>query len=375
MTEALPYLIVAIEYATTCSGTCPACVLTRDERLSRAAAGHVPSICRALEEAGSAAGKAGTLALGVGRANVLDLPATSVADIGRMVAAARSAFRHGELVVEVSTSLVGKIGLQIERAEALLRAAEEWACDLRFVVVANTALGSKKYWANLDMFLGRMTALRGGDADGNGDIVQLALAIGSLPDPDALAGRLARYRSPVNLVWSPAFDSDAATEEGLLKLEAWLDRWYRVTAGNGMDSSLVTRLRPTAGMADLGLPEAVIHAQRSGEAVIYVGSDGRVRQGLFSVLAEMDPVRFDPLAGEGEMAGTSARELGRLLRNPACARCDHVMSCVASGSHRSAMIVLRNHPRGTTACPSGLRAAFASASLDAHGSNGRNGHA
>lgn len=372
----IPYLIVATDYATTCSGTCPTCVLTKDERLLTFPATNAAKLSVGFREAAASYGRADTLALGIGRANVLDLPSRSICEIGDIVKAAAEAFDHREMVVEISTSLVGKIDRQIARAKEILAAAEEWPCDdVRFVIVANTALHSEKYWKNVDTFYQEMADLRGGaNVDHSGDIVQLALASDSMPDPSVLAARIGGYRSPVNLTWAPAFDRGLdAGESALETMGQWIESWYALTSDGLVDSSLVNRVRQSMGMMDSGMREAAQHADESGRAVVYVAPDGTWHNGLFTVLAEMDPVRFDPLAGGKAMSGTDPRELRRFLTNPACAACEFSNACIASGSHRIGMIALRQFPGGTSVCPSGLQSAFASASRETL-SAGRPGH-
>lgn len=367
-----PYLIVATDYATTCSGTCPTCVLSKEERLRPTAATTPELMLRGMKAASQTYRDVGTLAVGIGRANVLDLPESSIDDIGKVATGVRGMFGQDETLLEVSTSLVGKIDRQTERAVRILRAAQSWQADVRFVVVANTALHSDKYWRNVESFLTAVEAERGAaDEDGNGDILQLALSLDSLPDPDELAARVAYQKAPTNLTWAPAFDRELSDNGALRRMGEWIGRWYEITSRSGMDSSLVNRIRQSLGMMDSGLKEAAEHAQASSAAVIYVTTDGGWHNGLFTVLAEMDPVRFDPEAAGGQMAATTPKELRRLLSNPACRECPFVNACIASGSHRVGMMALRRFPEGTEHCPSGLRTAFASAWDERNGTGGR----
>lgn len=371
----IPYLIVATDYATTCSGTCPTCVLTAMERKRSYPSTNAETIIGALKSAARSYGKIGTLALGIGRANVLDLPETSIGEIGRIVAGAATCFDHDDMVVEISTSLVGKIDRQIARAKAIVEASSQWNCDVRFVVVTNTALHSEKYWRNVDTFYEAMADMRGGsEKDDSGDIIQLALSVDSLPAPKDLAARVERYRSPVNLTWAPAFDRGLTAPDSLSRLEHWIGEWFRITDALDIDSSLVNRIRQNLPMADVGMPEAVAHATESSRAIVYVSPDGSWHNGLFTVLAEMDPIRFDPQAPAAGMAGTDPRALRKFLTNPSCAACEFSNACIASGSHRIGMIALRQFPGGTDDCPSGLRTAFASASMEGNASAGRSQH-
>jgi hypothetical protein len=357
----VPYLIVATDYATTCSGTCQTCVLSKEERRRPIAATTPELMLKGMQAASDAYGDVGTLAVGIGRANVLDLPESSVDEIGRVAKGAQGMFGQRDTLIEISTSLVGKLDHQTTRARHLLEASGGWNADVRFVVVANTALHSDKYWKNVESFLSSLEdARREVEGDGNGDILQLALSLDSLPDPEELAARVAYQKAPLNLTWAPAFDRGLETDGALRRMGAWIERWYKLTAV-GMDSSLVNRVRQSLRMMDSGLKEAVEHARSSSAAVVYVTPDGGWHNGLFTVLAEMDPVRFDPEAHGGPMVSTAPQELRRLISNQACRECPFVNACISSGSHRIGLMTLRRFPKGTEDCPSGLRGAFEAA--------------
>lgn len=361
----VPYLIVATDYATSCSGTCPTCVLSKEERLRPMAATMPELMLKGMRAAAETYSDVGTLAVGVGRANVLDLPEGSIDEIGRVAGGVQGMFGQRDTLLEISTSLVGKLDRQTARALRLLEASGGWNADVRFVVVANTALHSDKYWKNVESFMSSVEQARGEvGEDGNGDILQLALSLDSLPDPAELASRVSYQKAPMNLTWAPAFDRGLEREGALRRMGEWIVEWYRLTADGEMDSSLVNRVRQSLRMVDSGLKEAVEHARNSSAAVVYVRPDGRWHNGLFTVLAEMDPVRFDPEADGGQMAATTPPELRRLMSNPACRDCPFVDACISSGSHRIGLMALRRFPQGTEDCPSGLRGAFEAAWKD-----------
>lgn len=360
--KGLPYLIVTMDYATTCAGTCPTCVLGKAERLETGPASSVEAISAGMKAAAAHYDFADTLAVGIGRANVLMLPHSSVAEIVHILQVAKREFKYGSIIAEISTSLIGKIEPQIGRAKELASALEAIGVDARFVVVGNTALVSEKYWANLDQFLGAMEEYRGGrTTEDNGDILQLALSVESLPDPMKLVARMTDYRFPINLAWAPGHDYGARSEAGLERLQDWLAAFYDLSIIHGLDSSLVNRVNAAVDIAMPTLTEAAQHAARSSEAIVYIAPDGRWHNGLFTALAEMDPIRFDPVPMNRTMAGVSARELRQFMTNPACTACPFVGPCVSAGGHKIAQIALRNFAQGTQICPNGLQKAFARA--------------
>jgi hypothetical protein len=326
-------------------------------------ASTVEAITKGMKTAAAHYDYAETLAIGIGRANVLMLPKNSIAEIVEILQVAKREFQYGSIIAEISTSLIGKIEPQIERAKELAKALDEIDVDARFVVVGNTALVSEKYWANLDHFLGSMEEFRGGRTiEDNGDILQLALSVESLPDAKNLAARMTGYRFPINIAWAPGHDRGARSAEGLQKLEEWLAEFYDLSIAHNLDSSLVNRIGTAIDVAMPSLTEAAQHAARSSEAIVYISPDGQWHNGLFTALAEMDPIRFDPVPNNKTMAGISARELRQFMTNPACAICPFVGPCVSAGGHKIAQIALRNFSTGTTTCPNGLKKSFAKAS-------------
>lgn len=362
----LPYLIVAIDYALNCHGTCPTCVLNAAERAAAAPVTTPARVEAALRDVAGRYGRIGTLALGIGRGNVLTLGEDSIGDIVEISRSARNFFDAEDVILEISSSLIGKIEPQIDRARRVAAACQRDGVDARFVIVGNTALSSAKYWANLDHFLRTMQTDRGNE-DGAGDILQLALSLDCLPEVEILTDLVGEYHFPVNLTWAPAFDRLAGDERALERLGAWLADFYSAFQPRGLDASLVTRVHQALERVPSGIVEMVHHVQRSADAVIYVAPDGRWHQGLFTILAEMDPVRFDPQSsrsagGSFAIATNPGKDISRLMRNPACSRCPFLAQCVASGAHQVGLITLRRHPAGTSVCPSGLRPTFEEAS-------------
>lgn len=357
-------LIVALDYCLSCRGTCPTCVLSRSERLSTGPAMTVEAAVGALSAIAPMYPDIGHLALGIGRGNNLAMPEETVADFVAIARAVDGLFRFEDGVLEISTSLVGKIEPQIDRARRILRTFRQarTRLDPRFVVVANTALASAPYWRNLDKFIRSMEDERGGRADGTGDILQLNVATGSLPEPEMLCATLSEYRFPVNVTWAPAFDPGARTEEGLEALTTWIGRFYRASRDTGLDANIVTR---TAGALSVGaetLPDAIATVRGSAANVVYVAPNGSFHEGFTSVLAEMDPVRYDPASVTSEGSAAVVRdptaEVLQLARNRACRLCPRLPLCVVAGAYRVGLIALRAHPKGTKVCPSGMRKAF-----------------
>lgn len=359
-------LVVAMDYTGTCRGTCPTCVLSLDERRAERPLMTVDAIEAGLRALSASYSEIDRLYLGLGRGNTLALGEDSIDALLEVARAARRhlAYRCG--VMEISTSLVGRLDPQIDRARLILdrfAAAGEVDIDPRFMVVANTALSSAPYWRNIDAFLTATEAHRGGRTiDGNGDIILLNVGIDSLPDIDWLASFLRDYRFPVNIGWVPTFDQAAADPDRLAILAGWLADFHAMAVDLGLDANIVNRTRDALANGESGLDGLINQTEMSAASLVYLTGDGAWHEGFTSIIAEMDPIRFDPAAprigGQRRMVADARRDVARLMRNPACRACPHLGPCVAGGTYKLGLLTLRRHPRGTDVCPSAMNLVF-----------------
>jgi hypothetical protein len=358
-------LAINFDYCGSCSGTCQTCLLTAEERAQDRALLSVSRIGAVLSEiASDVTRRPRRLILGIGRGNNLVLPESALRDYKRIATAATDLFDYEEGLVEVSTSLVGKLEPQMDRAKAILDllGGLDRPYDAKFVVVGNTALSSEKYWRNLDTFFRAMRDYRGGNVDGNGDIILLNLGIASLPDLDWLSGFLTDFHSPVNITWVPSVDPASASEEGLRKLEGWIADLHDLGVWRGLDLNIVQRLHGALKSKSFDTSALDKHVAMSANTALFVSPDGAWHYGLASVLVDMDPVRFEAgfkdAAGVGHLVDDPHRDRVRLLRNPTCRTCQFFHVCVAAGTYRIALSVLRRHPQGLSCCPCAMKETF-----------------
>ncbi len=363
--EAVPELVVAMDYTGTCRGTCPTCVLSLAERRSEAPLMTVASIEAGLARVAGAYPHVGSLFLTLGRGNTLVLPETSIDALIAVAQAAEAAVDYRHAAMEMSTSLVGRLEPQIDRAKAIMDRFQASGTDVdpRFLVVANTALSSAPYWRNIDRFLTEIEAYRGGrSVDGNGDIILLNVGIDSLPDVGWLEQFLCDYRFPVNLGWVPTFDQAAGDPNKLQVLARWLADFDAMAERLGLDANITNRAGPAMTNGAAGLDSLVHQIDRSIASIVYITADGHWHRGFNTLLADMDPVRFDPdaprVAGQAQMVDNPRRDIARLMRNPACRACPHMGPCIAGGAYKLGLLTLRRHPGGTDVCPSAMNLVF-----------------
>ena len=360
-----PLLIVNIDYAGRCAGACPVCALSAAERTTDRAFLSPDQVATGFAAANAQGHQTmETLVVGVGRGNMLALGDGIVDELAAIARAADQHFSFETGLMEISTSVMGRLDDQITRAEQILDRFDQdhLALDARFVVVANVAQTSDAYWRHLQAFLDHLSQRRGGlDRDGSGDVLLLNLSLGHLPDIDGLAQRLSHYRFPVNVTWAPTLDPAARNPDNIRNLEQWLAAWHRAMQRNGMDGSLVTRA--AAGWAHRHSDRDSIEAQLGGNGamLLFIDNKGQLHQGFSSVSADMDPIRFASGINSGNngdskrMIRSPREELAQLLRWPACRGCAQLAGCVIAGAHKSALLTIPGLTPDPTLCPSGMR--------------------
>ena len=358
-------LIVNLDYCGTCRGTCPTCVLTLDERLSTKPLMQTDDIVSAFTDIFSHYGTSfKRFVVGFGRGNHLVLGGETIDDILDVVDFIENQVVSEEMLIEVSTSLVGKIDKQIQRAIQIIEAAKRRGlrADFRFVVVANVGVSSHKYWQNVVKFMDALIEYRGGNYSGTGDIIQINLALNDLPELSSLKDTVFKYRSPLNIAWVPAFDKDAGNAAQRDKLEEWLAVFYESGEENGLDTNISNWGNRSIKFKEYSVSEFDAQISVSGDTLLYVSTDGSYHYGYPTIMADMDPVRFDPLSiKDGNLRQSSIsndKDYMSLLRHRGCRECPYFTSCVHSGGYRIALIAARNAAKKSNMCLSGLRSAF-----------------
>ncbi len=359
-------LIVNLDYAGRCAGSCPVCALSAEERASTRPFLNPLTVENAFREITTLGHTScRDLVLGVGRGNMLDLGDGVVEQLNAIAASAAGAFSFDRGLIEIATSVMGRLPDQIARAERIVSGFREadHNLDARFVVVANAANESASYWQHICSFIDHMLGLRGG-GDGDGDILLLNLSLGQLPDIPKLMEHVGKYGFPVNVTWAPSLDPAAANPDTYLALEDWLAEWYVALRSRGMDSSLVARTADAMTHTQSDMDSLQTQLEGHGNMLLFVDGQGQIHYGFSAVSADMDPVRFASGAvrqqqGQQKMVRSPGEELGNLMRWPACRSCPHVQACVVSGAYKSALLSIERLARDKRICPSGMRSVFA----------------
>lgn len=366
-------LILNIDYTGNCIGSCPGCVLSKSERKDNRPFLTPSQIEVAMEDIAPNYGKIGLMAIGLGRGNTLTLDEEIVTtDILKIAKTASRLFDFEEGCFEMSTSLLGKVDDQIRRAKNMVDFFEEsqTGFDPRFVIVANPALKSPKYWDKIDEFLTSLNDYRG-NKDGSSDILIFNLAADALPDLNWLEDFVSNYHFPVNIIWAPGYDKALSDANGIKNLSDWLIGFYDIAKRLDLDNNLINRIRSTAHFSDMDIPSITSHLEGSSKSLLFISRDGNWHEGLFSVLGDLDPVRFDPKPNKlatnddnphKKLVAIPKKEMSDLLRIKTCRSCPYLRQCVASGAYKGGLLALNNLPKNfsksTDICPAAIRPLF-----------------
>lgn len=321
--------ILNFDYCGNCHGTCRACLLSEEERRRDTPFLDRAQIGQAVTTASRYLPPSEFLAVGVGRGNTLTLRESSVDDIAFLAERVRDELEFKEGILEVSTSLVGRLEEQIERAVRIeTRVAEASGLETRFVVVINPALESDGYWRLLGNFFEAMETRRTGRSESPGDIAVVNLSAESLPEVLTFAERMSGWRFPVNVTWVGGVDAGMAGWAAIDRIGKWFADFYEASSELGLDCSLISRAQNALAATALGgdLTNLQDMARAVGESLVFVDHMGRVHRGAFTLLGDMDPMRF-PMGD----ANISVRDM---LKNRSCRACPYLAACVhAGGAH------------------------------------------
>ncbi len=358
--ERVAYAAINLDYCGVCQGTCPACALSRQERATSRpllSLGHALTALRTLADRMPAAEE---FVLGVGRGNVLQLdPAQTDEGLRALASAACEQFDFHRGVMEIATSLIGRHEAHLERARRLRQVLDGSGFDPRFVVVVNGALqGNPRYWRNVRLFVEQLHEDRGG-RDGAGDILQLNLTAGALPDLEALGQLLQGYGFPVNVTWVPVHDPAAAEPDKVAALGQWLADFHGLAERLGLDSTVRTYGHQAQAWAGATVAEALEQLAGYDQVAAFVDRHGQAHGAALTLLGDVDPVRNTPTAG-GSVIVPAAQEQATLTRSRACRACPAAAACLATGAWITARTLYLRAPARLreAACPIGVQTLF-----------------
>lgn len=356
--------IVNIDYCGYCNGKCLTCLLSEEERSLSYPFLVKEKLSSSLKKAVlSLDDRSRDTVIGFGRGNILSLEEKYFFEMADSVFELLEELGPNVKIIEVSTSLIGKIDDQIKKAKKLCDIFPE-KTDVKFVVVIDTQnINKENYWSNIEKFFKEMSDFRGGGDDSE-DVLSINISSRSLPSVETLIDKIKWVKSSVNIIWigETDFIGCESKEETAEILEVWFRDFYLQAKENGKDSSLAYRVENALqyGNKITGIQEAKTMIQNHYKRFRFIASDGSVHHALPSIFGDIDPVRYKDFYTKTESFDANdfvLKDTLEFMRIKACRECEFAFSCISSGMYKIAVMNKKLSAHGKI-CPSLIKKTF-----------------
>ena len=140
--------IINSEYYFQCAGNCSGCFLTTEEKNSNNI--YKENVLNAFNKISKELVPQEELVIGIGRGNLFNLNYEQLDELLDLIKWCENNFKYEKITFELSTSLIGKIDIQIEKALYLLKNTNN---NIFFNTVLNSEITSHIFWINVKNFL------------------------------------------------------------------------------------------------------------------------------------------------------------------------------------------------------------------------------
>lgn len=344
-------VIINTEYFLQCAGSCAGCFLTEDERnKSNVNIDRISDVLVNLIKDCMAGGKGEEFfVVGLGRGNNLQLPTNEIEVLGSFIKKLEAIIQSNEIVFEVSTSLIGKIDSQIEKAKVLLN----YSKNIYFNIVVNSEITSKQFWNNVKQFHQSLAHHREelGFKDKTGDILVLNVNPAVLPDLEAIKKFKNGIHSPINISIFPFEKQTEITVEMMENIKDWTIELSKILKDSDFN------VKNQLSMIDFklnSLKDCLEHINKTKNTYIFVDKNGSVSLGQPSIMGEVD---YPRLLEKYNVNIDVKSAFAQMQKNTPCSRCEYQKECLITGAYLN-MIVNKEQLKKTNHCPSGYKEFF-----------------
>lgn len=326
-------LIINAEIFFQCAGNCSGCFLTQEERLSSNF--YLNSVKNQIVESILNNPNKSHYIVGFGRGNILNMPLNLLNEFIDFMLSINKLIKN--VTFEISTSLIGKIDVQIERAKHVLDKVK----NSYFNVVINSEITSINFWNNWQKFYKEMENVRikNGLTDNLGDILVLNVNPKNLPDISLLSRFLHNIKSPINISLFP-FDNIGVKKDDYDNLNNWISTLLEKFANHDLNiKNFMTRLsdfKPSS----LTINEVFEYIDKNQSNYIFITKGGDIVQGSLSIMGELDYPRF---IEKYKINITKDKIIKTINKNKFCSSCKFVNQCIMSNSVTNLIINSENN--------------------------------
>jgi hypothetical protein len=341
-------LIINTELFLQCHGHCAGCFLTEAERIEENT--YLNKIRSPILELLRQSESYSHVILGFGRGNLLNLSDKSLRELLSLMEECEALVPKEKITYELSTSLIGKIDSQIEKAAYLLDRNR----NIYFNVVINSEITSKTFWSNWEKIYNANSNLRKswGMTDNYSDILVLNINPQILPDLDFIEKYVSNQGLPFNISLFP-FSGNEVSNEDLLTLNNWSVKLWEKFQGKDLN---IKNYLETLKRIDIGndLTDIISYHESNKNAYYFIDKNGEITPGSLSIMGEVDYVR---LVNKFNTDPDPKKALTLMQKTKPCNMCEYQKECILSGAYLN-MVNNSHKIKGAKHCLSGYAPIF-----------------
>lgn len=316
-------LIINAELFFQCHGNCSGCFLTSEERLEENT--YLNKIRNPILSLLKTNKQNSAIILGFGRGNLLNLTYESLNDLLLFIENCES-YINNNIIYEISSSLIGKIDIQIEKAKYLISKNK----NIYFNIVINSEITSSNFWNNWELFYTEISNVRKswGLLDNFGDILVLNINPKMLPDLKFIEKHIKNKGSPFNISLFPFSDS-IINNEDLLILNNWAkELWNKF---NKKDLNIKNYLNLLKNInIDNNINDIKSYHEKNINSYYFIDKSGKIIDGSLSIMGEVDYIR---LKQKYNINPNLENTIRKMQKTTPCNICEYQKECLLSGAY------------------------------------------
>lgn len=316
-------LIINAELFLQCHGHCAGCFLTPEERVEENT--HLNKIKEPILSLLKENRDYSSLILGFGRGNLLNLSYSALDELLDFMKVCEKLIVK-DILYEVSTSLIGKIEPQIEKALYLIEKNK----NIYFNTVINSEITSPNFWKNWEKIYTATAEKRKswGWDDNFGDILVLNINPKLLPNLDFIEKHIQGKGSPFNISLFPFVDKEI-TNEDLLKLNNWSkELWLRFKNNDLNIKNYLTLLNGIN--VESNITDILEYHEKNVNSYFFIDKDGVIVDGSLSIMGEVDYFR---LKNKFSINPDIKNAFKLMQKIKPCQTCLYQKECILSGAY------------------------------------------
>jgi hypothetical protein len=344
-------LIINTEFFLQCYGNCVGCFLTEIEKKEQDT--NLIKVKSGLSQLAKDYKNTNIehLVIGFGRGNLLNLDVKNLDNLLELIGWCESNFNYKDITFEISTSLIGKLENQIEKAIYLLNGNS----NIFFNIVINSEITSMQFWKNLNIFYQETSKFRINKyefTEDYGDIIVLNVNPNNLPNIDFIYDFTTEYGSPLNISIFP-FELQDTNINQLQNVIDWSSElWEKLKYKDLNIKNYLNNLKEI----NIGesIQEILNYQNITEKSYYFIDKNGLITNGSLSIMGEVDKLR---LLTKYNIKLDILTAYKAMQKNNVCAICEYQKECLLSGAYLN-MLANKIQIKDNIVCLSGYQKLF-----------------